>query len=119
MYHSNTYNFINQHDLVAKAVSPLDYRVVIVRDLFAGKSLDSVADFLAQEDMLIEGMEMGGHLYERRKNEKTTKYRKRLDELCHTQIIYHSKGSGLQHSFDDPNYQTKLRELIDNLYGHK
>jgi len=115
--HPNTCNFINQHDLVVRAVSPLDYRILIIRDQFKDKNLDFVANYLAQEDMIIEGIDMGP-IYDLYEHEKAKSYRRRLDELRNTKIIYHDKGRGIHHGFDDPHYQTKLRELVSNIYGH-
>ncbi|MFZ0564978.1 MAG: hypothetical protein WAM28_02145 [Chlamydiales bacterium] len=57
-------NFIIQHDLIARAVSPWDYRLLIVKDQFKDKTIDFVANFLAEEDMLVQGMDMGP-VYER------------------------------------------------------
>lgn len=116
--HQNTCNFIKQYDAISRAISPIDYRILIIRDQFCEENLDFVANFLAKEDLIIEGLDesLAHEFWER---ERTQKYRKRLDELCNTSIIYHEKESGVQHGFDDHHYQAKLRELIDNLYDQK
>lgn len=116
--HLNTCNFINQHDLIARAASPVDYRILIIRDQFKDKSLDFVANFIAKEDMLTEGMDLGP-AYELWEQEKAKKYRRRLDELRNTQIIYRRKGSPPQHSFSDCYYQAKLNELVTNIQNQK
>lgn len=113
--HPNTWNFVNQHDLIVRAVSPIDYRIMIIRDQFKDKNLDFVANLLAQEDMLIEGIDMGP-AYDLWEQEKAKKHRKKLAELCNTKIIYHQRVARYHHSFDEPNYQAKLRELINNIY---
>lgn len=68
--------------------------------------------------MLIEGIDMGP-AYDLWEREKAKSHKKRLDELRNTKIIYHQKGSGAQHSFNDPYYQAKLKELITNIYDEK
>ncbi len=54
--------------------------------------------------------------YEIYKKEKFNGYKKRLEELRNTRIIYQQKSSGPQHGFDDPQYQRTLKELIDGIY---
>lgn len=112
--HPNSCNYINQYDLVARAASPLDFRLLIIRDRFKDKQLEFIADFLADEDLLAEGYD-DGPIYQQLKEKRVSKYKKRLEELTNTHLIYHRKDGGLHHGFDDPNYHKKLIQLVDTL----
>jgi hypothetical protein len=113
-----TRNFINQYDLIIRAVSSLDYRLLIIRDQCKGKSYDYIADSIAEQDALVRGMDEGAE-YEFYKKDKSATYKKRLEELSNTEIIYRKKGPDAQHAFEDVSYQKKLKELISQLYEKK
>jgi hypothetical protein len=114
--HPKTCNYVNQHDPIIQAVSPLDYRILTVRDQFKEKKLDYIANILAEEDMLVQGFDIGP-IYKVSKEKKANEYKKRLDELANTRIIYHKKLVWNHHEFKDPEYQLKLQELIEEFYG--
>ncbi|MBN4067240.1 hypothetical protein JYU14_04065 [Simkania negevensis] len=116
--HAGTCNFINQHDLVVRATSPFDYRILMVRDQFRNKNAGDIVRYLAEEDLIVQGLDTGP-AYESFKKEKMAKYKKRLEELSNTKIIYHKKTKGLHHEFNNPHYQAKLRELVNGFYGYK
>jgi len=112
----DTCNFINQYDLIARAVLANDYRLLIVRDENGSRGHDFTANTLAEEDAIIRGMDFGIE-YDFYKNGKFDEYKKRLEELSNTKIIYREKGPDVQHAFEDIHYQEKLKELISQING--
>jgi hypothetical protein len=116
--HQGTCNYINHNDQIVKAASPIDYRILITRDKLKEKNLDYVANFLAEEDVLVQGLDMGTE-YKLAKENKAIRYKKRLDELSNTTVLYNTDKKGIHHGFSDPHYQQKLKELINGRYGKK
>jgi predicted metallo-beta-lactamase superfamily hydrolase len=89
-----------------------------VRDQFKEKNLEYIANFLAEEDMFVQGFDMGP-IYKFCKEKKANEYKNRLNELANTRIIYHKKLVWNHHEFKDPQYQMKLKELIEEFYDNK